>query len=216
MRGVLWFAVSRLCAAHWSAVMRRVNLTQSNYLPTVFDNSHLCLFLAVYTLATSVSRSLWDTVKSVGGVRARARVRVAVHACNNLPKETRNRLHILYACMRPCSSCHMQRTWNFINTRSPSCTHMQSPPPHPHTRPHPVQSVGKQCRDDNYLWYQTSPPSSEMLEMKFSDAQSEKRLNAAQSHRLETVVCHRRHAKRRGNGKVDKDSALDSAFSLML
>lgn len=56
--GACYGLLSPGSAAHWSAVMRWVNLTQSNYLLTVFDNSHLCLFLTVYTLATSVPRSL--------------------------------------------------------------------------------------------------------------------------------------------------------------
>lgn len=72
-----------------------------------------------------------------------------------LPKETRNRPHILY--MRSRRSCNMQRTCNITyitNTCSPSFTHTQRPPPCPQThtdvRPYPVQAVGKQCSDDNY------------------------------------------------------------------
>lgn len=127
-----------------------------DYLPTVFEDSHLCVSRCANTCNLGV-------VITVGYIKSWAGVCLGL--CENLAKENKNRLHIPYLYFRSCRS-NIQRTCNILEVYffPPSLsllsltaiyTHAKSVFLFSRTHAHPVQAGSKQCRGDNYLWCQT-------------------------------------------------------------
>lgn len=157
-----------------------------DYLPTLFGDNHLCVFLAVYTLATLVLWSPWDQLKGWAGVC----MLVFVWKFGQREKQAARCVPV-FQVMQVCNiqrTCHILEFFFFSQlwptfTHNHLNTHKVTLPVVSHT--HTCASCSR-CWQTAQRWQLLPVVSNTSVNEVFRPAVIKlEGLNAAQSHRVE-------------------------------